>query len=651
MGSAADPLHPPAATTARANGRAALILLLALMGRGLRHLVLCPGSRSAPLAVAAALLEPRGLRLHTAIDERSAAFFALGLGRGSGLPTAVVTTSGTAVAHLLAAAVEADLGTIPLLLLSADRPAPLKNCGANQAVPQEGFLGACRRLLLEGPPGGLASCGPGDLVRLAAGAMAAALGDGRLQPAGPVHVNLPFAEPLHADGADLEALARELEGLATELEALAIAPPEWAAPPGDFAGPAGAAGRQGSDRSPAASAPAPLEPPRLDPDRPGVVVAGPWRGSPGQWDDHCTALRRWQERSGWPVLADALSGLRGLAGLEVMAAYDLLLEQPAAELAAPQVLRLGTLPASRRLQQWLQVCGGRQVLVSQGDPRRLDPLALVAPADQWSGGLASWLAGQGLPEPGASPADPAPSAVALSHGRSWRRAEAAAQAALDRALSASGAAPPGPELAEPWLARRLSRLLPAGVPLMLASSSPVRDWESFSDPRAPWRPIHGFRGASGIDGTLSIACGLAEALGQLVLVSGDLALLHDSNGWLWSRRLGGRLTVVLIENGGGGIFEQLPIRTDPPDRLDFERLFAMAQPIDQLALAALHGVPGRRLGGAAELAPALAWALEQPIALLEVRSQRRQDAALRGRLRREVAASPGRMADRDPQLP
>lgn len=702
MGWAGHHTPPAAACSARANGEAALRLLGHLIGLGLRHLVLCPGSRSAPLAVAAALLEPRGLSLHTGIDERSAAFFALGLGRASGTAAAVATTSGTAVAQLLAACVEADLGTIPLLLLSADRPARLKNCGANQAVPQERFLAASCRLLLQGPPNGVAGCSSSELSELAAAAMAAAQGDGHSRPAGPVHLNLAFEEPIHATSSELEALQ--------QLAAALPLPPQ----------------RRSRPAEPSSAAPAGTAP-RLDPDRPGVVVAGPWRGSPQQWPDFCRALRHWQARSGWPLLADPLSGLRGVEGLMLISAYDLLLEQPSTDLAPQQVLRLGSLPASRRLERWLQACGGDQVLVSQGDPRRLDPLGTVPPQRQWSGGLAAWLAAQGLGpagdgreapcEPssatGAAPtgrgATPGPEALALA--ARWRRAESMAQRHLDHSLSdqslsgpasvaaavpATGPVPvgtaapiaaqrvdgstiaplPGPAMAnaaarfdavgsgrepracqassdpepisEPWLARALSRLLPADLPLMLASSSPVRDWESFADPRAPWRPIHGFRGASGIDGTLSIACGLAEALGQLVLVSGDLALLHDANGWLWSHHLRGRLTVVLIENGGGGIFEQLPIRPERPDLLDFERLFAMPQPLDQLALAALHGVPGRRLQGRSELANALAWALEQPIALLEVRSQRRADAALRRQLRLAVGRENGGL---DPHSP
>jgi 2-succinyl-5-enolpyruvyl-6-hydroxy-3-cyclohexene-1-carboxylate synthase len=190
---------------------------------------------------------------------------------------------------------------------------------------------------------------------------------------------------------------------------------------------------------------------------------------------------------------------------------------------------------------------------------------------------------------------------------------------------------------EPWLARRLSQLLPPGLAVMLANSSPVRDWESFSDPAAAGRPIYSVRGASGIDGTLSMACGLAEAVGHLVLVTGDLALLHDSNGWLWSPQLRGQLLVVLVDNGGGGIFEQLPIRPPQPDLLDFDRLFAMPQGVDPRALARAHGVPSQNVQRMGELEPALAWGLAQPIALLRVVTHRQADAAKRRQLRTMAA--------------
>jgi 2-succinyl-5-enolpyruvyl-6-hydroxy-3-cyclohexene-1-carboxylate synthase len=232
-----------------------------------------------------------------------------------------------------------------------------------------------------------------------------------------------------------------------------------------------------------------------------------------------------------------------------------------------------------------------------------------------------------------------PPKASLELKRAWEAAERRVRELLDRELTGTGPGH-GCDCSEPWLARTLSRSLPPGMPVLLANSSPVRDWEHFAGLPDRWRPMHAFRGASGIDGTLSIACGLAEALGRLVLVSGDLALLHDSNGWLWRRQLQGRLTVVLIDNGGGGIFEQLPIRTDPGAAMDFERLFAMPQELDAGALAAVHGVPGRRVERREHLSGALRWALEQPLALVSVATDRRADALLRQRLRTMAAQDP-----------
>jgi 2-succinyl-5-enolpyruvyl-6-hydroxy-3-cyclohexene-1-carboxylate synthase len=617
------------------NTGAALRLLQALRRHGLAWMVICPGSRSAPLAVAAGLLEARGLRLHTAIDERSAAFFALGIGRALGRPAAVITTSGTAVANLLPAAVEADHGTIPLLLISADRPARLKGCGANQSVNQEEFLRPSCRWVGQGNGRGLAEMKAPELERLASEAMAGALGRGPARPRapGPVHLNLALEEPLHPGGPRLLELGGTLAG------ELAHEPAQRTA--GTAAGLEDRA--EGAGKPMAAPSAAPMV---LDPDRPGVVVAGPWRGNPAAWDSHVNALRHWQRFTGWPVLADALSGLRGLGDLELIGAYDLVLEAPPPQLAAPQVLRLGPLPASRRLQRWLEQLEGVQVLVSEGDPRPLDPLGRVM--DQRSGGLAAWLHEQGLPGPPAGSAAAGFAGGGTREGTAarpvaranrdlalqWRSAEARVQTMLARELSA---APVARGWGEPGLARWLSRRLPADRAVLLANSSPVRDWDLFADPAAPRRDVHSFRGASGIDGTLSIAAGLASALGGLVLVTGDLALLHDGNGWLWRSQLRGPLTVVLIDNGGGGIFEQLPIRTEPEAAMDFERLFAMPQGIDACALAAVHGVPGRWVRDGSDLAPALAWALERPMALVAVRTDRRVDAAQRLRLRTMAA--------------
>ena len=156
---------------------------------------------------------------------------------------------------------------------------------------------------------------------------------------------------------------------------------------------------------------------------------------------------------------------------------------------------------------------------------------------------------------------------------------------------------------------------------------------------AAHRPVFGFRGASGIDGTLSMAAGLALSHGRATLLCGDLALLHDANGWLWREQLAAgaaRLTVVLVDNAGGGIFEQLPIRTGP--QLDFERLFAMPQRLDHSALAAGYGVAARSIEALDQLPEALSWAALQPMALLHVRTDRRVDAALRRHCRRTMAS-------------
>ena len=684
-------LAVPTPPTAEANLRAALALLVALRRQGLGRLVLCPGSRSAPLAVAAGLLERSGLELFTAVDERSAAFFALGLGRAAGQPAAVVTTSGSAVANLLPAVVEADRGAIPLLLLTADRPARLKQRGANQTVNQEEFLVPCCRLLLQASPGGLAQEDPASLDLLASRAWQACLG----QPLGPVHLNLPIEEPLHISAGALERLAAELSrewagGLAPEWGRLPLGAqaqrlanqtaqaPSKGTPAGDLATGPGVDAGSSLEGTKASVQPSPLpipgDPnqgpqgkdlpqgwaddssqgaalamevagaslPLLDPDRPGVVVAGPWRGTAAQLERFAAALIRWQRRSGWPVLADGLSGLRGWPGLATISAYDLLLDAPGAELGPGQLLRLGPMAASRRLQQWMAAAQGPQLLISEADPRNLDG-ALGDPL-RWSLGLVAWL--DRLPQ---ELWQGAPTAAALAQGAHWLAAEAAAQAWLDRQLPGTGAAN------EPALSRALGTLLPPGVALMLASSSPVRDWESFSDPRGPQRRVHGFRGASGIDGTLSIACGLAQLEGRLVLLTGDLALLHDSHGWLWQQQLAGQLTVLLVDNGGGGIFEQLPIRpgvqggagladgqgvATSGDQdwgpLDFERLFAMPQAVAHGPLAAAFGVPWRRLAGLDELAAGLAWAAHERLALLELRTDRQADAALRLALRQRL---------------
>ena len=555
-----------------------------LIELGLRRLVLCPGSRSGSLATAAGLLASSGqLQLNTAIDERSAAFLALGLATAGGSAVAVVTTSGTAVANLLPAVIEADRSCQPLLVITADRPIRLKACGANQTVNQEDFLRPACRWCGNGAPEGLHAMASPAVLELAALAWSQAHGADQAA-AGPVHLNLPVEEPIHAPLQEHQHLLDAV--LASDEASLFPLQPSTIQSNRDV--------------------------PRLDPSRPGVVIAGPWRGLAQDLSAHQQAVRSWLVCSGWPLLADPLSALPvDLPGR--LHHWDLQLEQ----LISPeplQVLRLGPLPASRRLEVWLQRNAGDQVLITEGEPRYLDPLGL---ATQWSGGFAAWCSAQ--------PLDQASRPLSADHS-AWLRRDQALGLWLEEQL-----VPEGP-VSEPALAFQLADLLPPGLPVMLSASSPVRDWLTWSGRSGSDRRCFSFRGASGIDGTLSLAMGLALETGPMLLVTGDLALLHDSNGWLHGQSDGPPLVVLLIDNGGGGIFQQLPIEQASPKR--FDALFAMPQRVNPIALAAAHGVPGRSIAVIDDLPEALSWALAQqgPV-LLRVCTDRHADAAFRRKLR------------------
>ncbi len=565
----------------------------------MKHLVLCPGSRSGPLALAAGSFADRGqISLVTAIDERSAAFFALGLSTATGKATAVVTTSGTAVAHLLPAAVEADRSCQPLLFLTADRPSRLKDCGANQTVNQQDFLKPVCRLVQQGPTDGfhlVSANALNDLVEKS--------WESSHQFAGPVHINLPFEEPLHATRFEQEEV---LTG--------------WI--PGSFRRLGSINHNENIDSL--SSEVVANEFFSLNPSCPGVVLVGPWRGPTNELAIFQKALAKWQLLSGWPVMADPLSGISfDQPGL--IFNWELLLTS---ELFIPeeglQVLRLGPMPTSRCLEVWFQKLGGNHLVVTEGDGRNLDPLGVSI---QWSGGFAKWLE---LFLRKTHLEEELPSEEVKALFSKWKEKDQLTQSWLDKKLPLRG------PVNEPSLARWLPRLLPEGIPIMLAASSPIRDWLSFSSHEAFSRRVFSFRGASGIDGTLSLAMGLSMALGQMVLVTGDLALLHDSNGWLFSYPRLPQLVVLLIDNGGGGIFQQLHLETASKEK--FDQLFAMPQVVDQLALAEAHRIPYRQVSCLEDLEIGLEWGLSQsgPV-LIRVCTHPEEDMNLRRELRNGVA--------------
>ena len=465
---------------------------------GVRHAVVAPGSRSTPLALA--LAAHAGIDVHVHLDERAAAFTALGIGKASGMPAVVLCTSGTAAAELHAAVVEAHQARVPMLVCTADRPPELQAVGAPQTIDQTHLYGRAVRWFAE--PGVADDATRSTWRSLAARALLESVGT----PPGPVHLNLAFRDPLVGEPGAL--------------------------PPG-----------RADDVSWHARAPRTPHHHEIAGSR-GVIVAG--AGAPDLSD------------APWPVLADPASGSRVPGSI---AAFDALLRTGA--MPVPDVVvRVGDAPASKVLAQWLAGLDVPQLAFGGGwaDPDRT--AATVGDAVPVFTGTRddAWL-------------------------QVWRDAEAAAQAAIEDVLSSRR------ELTEPFVARTVAA---SASTLVVSSSMPIRDLEWYAAPRHGLRVLAN-RGANGIDGVVSTAVGVALSTREPVTVLvGDLALLHDSNALLG---LAGReldLTIVVVDNRGGGIFSFLPQATTL-DATTFELLFGTPQDVDIAALAAVHGIATLRV--------------------------------------------------------
>jgi 2-succinyl-5-enolpyruvyl-6-hydroxy-3-cyclohexene-1-carboxylate synthase len=485
---------------------------------GMRAACTSPGSRSAPLALTLAR-EPR-VRCYSHIDERCAGFFALGLAKASGLPVAVTCTSGTAAAELLPAAIEAREARVPLLLLTADRPPELRENGAGQAIDQLKLFGGAAKWFFEV---GTHEATPERLrwIRtLACRAYATTL-EGR---PGVVHLNFPLREPLVTDE-PLPEDASGRAGSAPYVKRRPLSTREW----GHFSG------EEDLDvlREIMNSA------------RRGVVVAGRDERVFAGWSPGAAAAA-FAAAAGWPLLADPLSGAR--SGSAAIAHYDALLRDEGflATVEPDLILRVGDLPVSKPLRSWLAgLSDVRQIALDREaawqDPDSvlsgslaLDPAAVLGP-----------LAKAGIPT------------AEEDWLARWRSGDELASEAIIGVLAGDG-------LSEPRVASELGVLLPQEATLFVASSMPVRDIESFWPVRDDPPRVLCNRGANGIDGIVSSAFGAAAAeRGTVVLLIGDVALAHDIGGLLAARRLGLKLTIVLLDNGGGGIFDFLPIASAP----------------------------------------------------------------------------------------
>ncbi len=492
-----------------------------------------PGSRSTPLALA--LAADDRIAVHVFLDERSASFFALGAAKASGRPAVVLCTSGTAAAEFHPAVLEAFHARVPMIVCTADRPPELRDTGAGQAVDQLKLYGDAVRWFAEvGAPSEADADGP-YWRSVAARSVAVAGGP----PAGPVHLNLAFREPLLPSGADVVLPPGRAEG----------AP--WVASAARRPGPAAA-----------------------DVDRLAFLVAAEVRGAIvvgwGAGVDP-EAVERFSAVSRWPILADPISDAR--QGLHAISTYDALLRSPAVarSLRPDVVVRLGAPLTGKPATTWLDASVHQVVVDPDGawlDPHRAsaerivaDPTALLDAVSERGAARSQsfWLS-------------------------TWLSAEAVARRDLDRLLDS---------WAEPFegrVARDLVAGLPTGATLIVGSSMPVRDVESFARPRSGVRFLCN-RGVNGIDGFVSTVLGVAatSSADPVVALCGDLTFLYDAGGLLGAARRGIDVTFVVLDNDGGGIFNFLPQASAGLDG-HFETLFGTPQGVDLAALAAVHGI-------------------------------------------------------------
>jgi 2-succinyl-5-enolpyruvyl-6-hydroxy-3-cyclohexene-1-carboxylate synthase len=583
----------------------ASVLVETLHRLGLTTAVICPGSRSTPLAIAFAA-HPK-IAAIPVLDERSAAFFALGLARQSNLPVAIACTSGTAGANFYPAVIEARESRVPLLVLTADRPPELRDCHAGQAIDQLKLYGRYPNWQAELATPSL------DIAMLRYLRQTLIYGwQKTLFPVpGVVHLNVPLRDPLpplpEKDTADLidrlrqtfdtEDFFAHCQDLQTPLLCRGSAP--MSAP-------------IGGDRER-------FIPEQIFPQwqgKPGIIIAGP--AQPSQPETYCQAIAQLAQIFHWPVLAEGISPVRNYAAInpDLISTYDLILRnQNLAQTLTPEiVVQIGELPISKQLRQWLENQNISRFVVDPSD-HNLDPLHgrtihLAISLEQLAVAAAN------------NP--PLPSNSVNSAQEEYRQKWADAESKVRDAIGQTFA--PINDIIEPKLAWVISQSLPIGTPLFIANSMPVRDVEYFWQPgNLQIRPFFN-RGANGIDGTLSTALGIAHRQQPSVMLTGDLALLHDTNGFLLRPKFQGHLTIILINNNGGGIFEMLPVaQFNPP----FEEFFATPQQVDFGQLFASYGVEHQLISSWAELRQLLNPLPSQGIRVLELRCDRKFDAQWR----------------------
>jgi 2-succinyl-5-enolpyruvyl-6-hydroxy-3-cyclohexene-1-carboxylate synthase len=501
---------------------------------GMEHACVSPGSRSTPIALA--LGRHPHIRVHVHLDERASAFFALGIAKATGRPVGVACTSGTAVAELFPAVVEASMSRTTLVLLTGDRPPELRGVGANQTIDQPGIFGAYVRASIDAPV-------PGDELdeerwhELMVEATRAAMGP----PPGPIHLNMPFREPLVPS--DITFPAADPPGM----EHAVVFAPE----------------------------PEEIETLRREmssTDR-GVILAGSMRASPA-------SLVELTRRSRWPLIAEPTSGHRRPGALR--AGQFLLADEAFTSSHTPDVvLQFGAAPTSRAGLELVRRAD-RLLIVDQdhlvADPHRKASLRLRVEAAALEPELTEALE----------------SRAETAWWHEWHDADRSARVAVDAELDRDH------RPFEGRVARDLAASLPEPSTLVVGSSMPVRDLDVYMAPRTGVGVIAN-RGASGIDGFVSTALGVSAAGVPTTAYCGDLTLLHDVGSLLWSARRGDHAVFVVPNNDGGAIFSFLAQRELP----EFEELFATPHGLDFISICAAAGAGHARVERADELVPAI----------------------------------------------
>lgn len=568
----------------------AYVLAETIKRLGLCCAVICPGSRSTPLAIAFSQQKP-DIEVISIIDERSAAFFALGRAKVTGKPTVLVCTSGTAGANFYPAIIEAKESRVPLLVLTADRPQELRECHSGQTIDQLRLYGNYPNWQTE-----LAI--PSESLKMLAYLRQTIIHawERSLNPVpGVVHLNIPFRDPLAPipDFLNLD----EFKSRFQPEEFFAQLNTKLKLPIINYNYPLSISNRL-----------LPIIQEWLQTSR-GLIIAGVSQTQ--KVKEYLHVVSKIAVSLNFPVLAEGLSPVRNRNDLNpnIISTYDLILRnsQLAKELVPLVVIQIGEMPTSKILRNWLTATDVKRWIV---DPcgENLDSLhgrtthirMSIEEVGEWDLQTNNLNTNQYL--------------------QMWRSTEMQVRENIDRTLTQKM------ELFEgkvPWL---LSEVLPPQTSLFIANSMPVRDVEFFWKPnRLGIKPFFN-RGANGIDGTLSTALGIAYSQQSSVMLTGDLALLHDTNGFLLANKFIGHLTIVLINNNGGGIFEMLDIaKFEPP----FEELFATPQNIDFAKLCATYDVEHELITSWKQLCNRLNPLPNEGIRVLEVRTNRKADAKWR----------------------